>query len=129
VNVSKHRQAIERMYTDRVTVYRHEKVKDQTTKATKLVPVVLYADQPCRLSLKQLAQNSQTEAQNDIGYESKLFIAPEAEIKQGDVLKVTRGRMSSTGWESIAPMRKYAAGEPFPYSTHQEISLQRQEWA
>jgi hypothetical protein len=102
-----------------VTIYRYEKVKDPVTKETKLVPVPFVTDQPCRISQKALGQNGQTEAQNDIVYETKLFIAPEVEIEQGDMLEVTRGEVT----------RKYTAGEPFPYSTHQEISIQRKEWA
>lgn len=130
MNLAKHRQAIERLYTDRATIYRYKRVKDAGTKETKLVPQAVYSDKPCRISQTGLAKNGQTEAQNDIGYESKLFIAPELELKQGDLLEVTRGQITAAGWESIAPVRKYTAGEPFPpYPTHQEISLQRKEWA
>lgn len=119
MNLSRHRRAIERLYTDRCMISRHEKVKDSVTKETKLVPVPIYEDQPCRISQRALGTNQQSEAQNDIAYETKLFISPEIEIKQGDLLEVTRGAVT----------RKYTAGEPFPYPTHQEISLQREEWA
>lgn len=128
IDYVKYRAAIEQMYEDRATIYRHAKVKDRVTKETKLVPVPFISDQPCRISQKALGQNNQTEAQNDISYETKLFIAPEREIKQGDMLEVTRGRFTDFGWEPIAPARKYTAGEPFMYQTHQEISLQRKEW-
>lgn len=116
---SRHRRAIEKMYTDRVSVYRHESIKDPITKETKLVPVTIYEDRPCRISQTGLGRNDQSEAQNDIEYESKLFIAPELELQQGDMLEVTRQTVT----------RKYTTGEPFTYSTHQEISLQRKEWA
>lgn len=115
----RHRKAIEKLYTDRTTIYRYEKVKDPISHETKLVPVPVYSDQPCRISQKALGSNGQTEAQNDITYETKLFVAPELEIKQGDVLEVTRGTVT----------RKYTAGEPFLYPTHQEVSIQRKEWA
>lgn len=75
----------------------------------------IYTDQACRISQKALGTNGQSEAQNDIRYETKLFIAPELEIKQGDEVIVTRGTVT----------RKYQAGEPFPYPSHQEVSLQR----
>ena len=119
MNLTRHRRAIERMYTDRCTIYRHQPVKDPETKTTKLVPQPVYTDHPCRISQRALATNNQTEVQNNITYETKLFIAPEVEIKQGDLLEVTRGTMT----------RRYTAGEPFPYSTHQEVSLQRKDWA
>jgi hypothetical protein len=129
IDYSKHREAIERLYTDRCTVYRYGDAKNEVTKETKQTPQPAHSDQLCRLSQQSLGQNGQTEAQNDIRYETKLFIAPEIEIKQGDMLEVTRGRDTPAGWEAIAPMRKYEAGEPFIYATHQEISIQRKEWA
>lgn len=119
MNLSRHRRTIERMYTDLVTIFRYQQVKDPVTKETKLVLQPIYTDQPCRISQRTLGQNNQTEAQNEIAYETKLFIAPELEIQQGDMLEVTRGTVT----------RKYTAGEPFTYSTHQEISIQRKEWA
>ncbi|GIQ63629.1 phage protein [Paenibacillus cisolokensis] len=119
MNFTRHRRAIERMYTDRATIYRHVQVKDTITKETKLVPQPVYVDQSCRISQRALGQNNQTEAQNEIRYETKLIIAPEVEIRQGDLLEVTRGAVT----------RKYTAGEPFLYSTHQEVSIQREEWA
>lgn len=125
----RHRKAIEKLYTDRTTIYRYEKVKDPISRETKLIPVPVYSDHPCRISQKALGSNGQTEAQNDIAYETKLFVAPELEIKQGDMLEVTRGRITTKGWEPISATRKYAAGEPFLYPTHQEVSIQRKEWA
>lgn len=128
VNYARHRAAIEKLYEDRATIKRNVEVT-APNKATRVELQTIYSDQPCRLSQKQLATNGQTDAQNDIRYETKLFIAPELELQQGDMLEVTRGRNTAAGWEPIAPMRKYEAGEPFPYVTHQEISIQRKEWA
>lgn len=119
MNLERHRRAIERLYTDRVTVYRYEKIKNPVTKETELVLNTVYVDQPCRLSQRTLAANGQTEAENIIQYETKLFIAPELEIRQGDMLEVARGNVT----------RRYTAGEPFVYPTHQEISIQRKDWA
>jgi hypothetical protein len=119
MNLERHRRVIERLYTDRATIYRYVPVKDPVTKETKLVLQAVYSDQPCRISQRVLGQNNQTEAQNEIRYETKLFIAPEVEIRQGDLLEVTRGNVT----------RRYTAGEPFVYPTHQEVSIQRKEWA
>lgn len=119
MDFARHRRAIEKMYTDRATIYRYQPVKDPVTKETKSVPQPVYVDQPCRISQSGLPTNNQTEAQNEIRYETKLFIAPELDIRQGDLLEVTRGTVT----------RKYTAGEPFPYSTHQEVSIQRKDWA
>ena len=119
MNVARYRRVIERLYTDRCTIYRYQAMKDPDTKETKQVLQPVYVDRPCRISQRALGTNDQTEAQNDIRYETKLFIAPELEIRQGDSIEVTRESMT----------RLYTAGEPFLYSTHREVSLQRKEWA
>jgi hypothetical protein len=128
---NRHRALIERMYEDRATISRHvevEKLSGETVLSEAPVPV--FSNVPCRLSQTNLGRNDQTEAQNDIRYEVKLFISPDVVISQGDVIVVTRGRITATGWEPIGEPRSYTAGEPFPpYSTHQEVSLQRDGYA
>ncbi len=119
MDLTRHRQAIERLYTDRATIYRHVQVKDPVTKETRLELQPVYEDQACRISQRTLGVNQQTEAENNIAYEVKLFIASELDIRQGDIIEVVRGNIS----------REYTAGEPFLYPTHQEVSLQRKEWA
>lgn len=116
---TRHRRAIERLYKDICTIYRLQKVKNPDTGVTEMTPVAIYENQPCRISQKSLGTNSQTDAQNNIMYETKLFIAPELGLKQGDKIEATRG----------STVRKYEAGEPFIYETHQEVSIQRKEWA
>lgn len=119
INYKRHRREIERLYEDRCTIYRYQKTTDPDTGETVLKPVAIYSDQKCHVSQKTLGTNNQTDAQNNIAYETKLFIAPELDIKQGDMIAVTRGTVT----------RKYEAGEPFLYPSHQEISIQRKEWA
>jgi len=115
---SRHRKAIERMYTDRATISR-EIESESPSGETKLTQAAVFEDQPCRISQKALSQNTQSEAQNDVRYETKLFIAPELDIRQGDSIDIVRGSV----------MLHYTAGEPFPYTTHQEISVQRRGYA
>ncbi len=118
INYTKHRKAIEKLYDSVCTITRYKKEKDPVSKETILVPELppVCNDQPCRISQKSLATNGQTEAQNSVRYEIKLFIAPEIEIRQGDEISVTR----------YGATTHYQAGEPFPpYPTHQEVSLQR----
>lgn len=119
INYKRHRRVVERLYEDSCTIYRHQKTTDPDTEETVLEPVVIYSDQPCRVSQKTLGTNNQTDAQNDVQYETKLFVAPELEIKQGDMIEATRGTLT----------RKYEAGEPFLYPSHQEVSIQRKDWA
>jgi len=120
---SKHRRAIERLYEDKATISRHVNVKDPVKHETKQLLQPVYTDQRCKLSQTGLARNGQTEDANNIQYDAKLFIAPELEIKQGDVIDITR---AATG-----RVERYSAGKPFPpYRSHQEINLTAvKEWA
>lgn len=122
INYRRHRRTIEKMYDDKATISRHVNVKDPVTKKTKQELQPVYEDQPCKLSQLSLPQNGQTEAENDIKYNAKLFIAPELEIMQGDVIEVLR---KATGLKE-----SYTAGKPFPpYSSHQEVNLSVKDWA
>lgn len=117
INYTRYRRKIEKMYIDRATISRWEKTKIGGETKTELVNK--YTNQPCYLSQRALGANGQTESVNQISYETKLFISPDIEIKQGDIIEVTRDSL----------MRMYTAGEPFPYGSHQEISIQRREKA
>lgn len=120
VNYASQRRVIEKLYEDKCTISRYVKITAPSG-ATRLSeePQAIYTDEPCRLSQKTLGTNDQSDAQNNIAYEIKLFIAPEVEILQGDIIHVTRGKTGK--------IQTYTAGEPFPpYPTHQEISLQRE---
>jgi hypothetical protein len=122
IDYNKYRVAIEGMYEDRATISRHENVKNPVTKETMQDLVTIYENQPCKLSQTSLPKNGQTEDANNIAYNAKLFIAPELEIRQGDVVAVTR---AATGRTVV-----YSAGEPYPpYQSHQEIDLTFKEWA
>lgn len=114
-----HRRKIERLYEDRASISRYAEYEDPHTTETKLGLFSVYENVPCRISRIALATNRQSETVNEIFYETKLFIAPEYEIRQGDVIEVTRGTVK----------RVYKAGEPVVYSTHQEVSIQREQEA
>ena len=111
------RKAVESLYdcTCTITGSTKEKVKDPITKETKLVPKIKYKDIPCKISQKSLSKNNQTDTVNQIAYELKLFIVPEIEIHQGDIIEVTK-------FEVIT---KYIAGEGFSYNSHQEVILSK----
>lgn len=115
----RNRQA-QRYYTDRATVRRSGSYVTEDGE-TRMQPnaVVIYENVPCRISQRALPTNNQSETANDILYETKLFIAPDIEIKQGDSITVIRG----------SSVKQYKAGEPFLYPEHQEISLQRKDRA
>jgi hypothetical protein len=119
---ARHRALIERMYEDTATICRYDDDKNPVTKETELTLYEVYSNQPCKLSQLRLPQDGQTEAQNDVRYDAKLFIAPDVEVQQGDVVSVTR---AATG-----RVETYVAGKPFPpYQSHQEINLTQKGYA
>ncbi|OAB25242.1 ABC transporter ATP-binding protein [Paenibacillus macquariensis subsp. defensor] len=118
INYARYRRRLEKTYEDKCTISRFGP-KKQPNGSTKQELQVVHADIPCRISQKSLGSNGQTESANNISYEIKLFISPDIEIKQGDTVNVTRGTL----------VHLYTAGEPFPYQTHQEVSLQRKDKA
>lgn len=115
------RKAIESLYdcTCNITGGK-EKAKDPVTKETKLIPKIKYEKQSCKVSKQSLSKNNQTDTTNNINYELKLFIAPELEIKQGDIVEVTN---------ILGVKTKYKVGEGFSYYTHQEVILSKEDKA
>jgi len=114
-NYNRERFELEKTYFDEANIYRSVKKKENGQ--TKFVNSLLYKKQVCAISKKTLPNNNQSESSNAIIDAVTLFIAPELEIKQGDVVEVTH----------FGRTHKYIAGEPFVYSTHQEILLDREE--
>lgn len=108
-----------RMYTDLCTVKRHTEIEIEEDSETRHMLAPIYENLPCRISQKALGSNSQTDSVNRISYETKLFLDACYEIRQGDVISVT-GR---------GICRSYKAGEPFVYHRHQEILLEKEDYA
>lgn len=117
------RKAIESLYDCTCNIRVYEKYKDPVTKESKvgINPVPKYEKQPCKVSKQSLSKNNQSDTVNKVVYEIKLFIAPEVEIKQGDEIEVTNEDLNIT--------TKYKAGEGFPYYTHQEVILNKEDKA
>lgn len=110
------RRVVESLYDSICSVSGYEEVKDPVTKKTKLLPKLKCENQPCKISKQSFSKNRQTDTVNEVSYELKLFIAPEVEINQGDVIEVTR----------LGAKLSYKAGEGFPYNTHQEVILTKE---
>ncbi|MBQ7232805.1 MAG: ABC transporter ATP-binding protein [Bacillales bacterium] len=103
-----------RMYTDLCTVKRYGEIETESGE-TRMDLTTVYEGVPCRISQKTLGSNNQSESTNRISYETKLFLSPVFEVRQGDVIDVYRTYHAQT----------YIAGEPFVYHRHQEVSLER----
>lgn len=119
--IERARKAVESLYDCTCNISGgKEKVKDPITKETKLIAKIKYKDVPCRVSKQNLSKNNQSDTVNIVAYELKLFIAPEIEINQGDTIEVTN---------RFGAITKYIAGEGFPYNTHQEVILTKEDKA
>ena len=111
------KKAIESLYEHNCTISRNEKHKDPITKQTKYVLVEKHTNIPCKVSKKGLSSNNQTDTVNSISHEIKLFISPDVEILQGDEITVNQ----------LGFISQYTSGDPFRYSTHQEIVLSKKD--
>lgn len=109
------RKAIEATYFGLLTVTEQQKVKDEKSKLTKTVEVVVLKDQPCRLSFEKLQTAVQTESAATITQGTKLFVSPEVIIKAGSKLTVTQDNVTTDYTHS---------GVAAIYPTHQEINLE-----
>lgn len=109
------RKAIEATYFGTLTVTVHQTVKDEKTKLTKSVGVVVLQDEPCRLSFEKMQTAVQSESAATIVQGAKIFVSPDISIKAGSKLTVTQDNVTTDYTRS---------GESAIYPTHQEIMLE-----
>lgn len=119
--VVKARKAIESMYDGTCTIIERQKVK-LPNKSTGFMDIVVLEDIPCRLSFKTITNTNQTETGvSAVVQVTKVFIAPEIQVKPGSKLTITQNDVT-TEYKS--------SGQPAIYTTHQEIELELFErWA
>lgn len=114
--VSAQRKALERLWKDRCTVYKREKVKDSTTKLTDFEEKPLFQDQPCKLSFETL-NSSSGDPVAVVSQTVKLFLSPDLEIPAGCKIVVTR-------FNDLERKFTYSkSGEAGVFTNHQEIQL------
>ena len=101
-------------YNGVCTVIEQQSVVDSKRKVTKFEEVTVLNEQPCHLSFETITKNSESESANDVTQTTKLFIAPELEIKSGSKIVVTQNNVTTEYTRS---------GIPAVYDTHQEIIL------
>lgn len=114
--VSAQRKALERLWKDRCTVYKREKVKDPITKLTDFEEKPLIQDQPCKLSFETLTSTS-GDPVAVVSQTVKLFLSPDVEIPAGCKIVVTR-------FNNLERKFTYSkSGEAGVFTNHQEIQL------
>lgn len=110
----KARKAIESLYDGKCTITEHQKVQKEN-KSTGFQDVIVQEEIPCRLSFNTVNNANQTETAASIVQITKVFLAPEIQVKPGSKLTITQNGVT-TDYKS--------SGEPAFYSTHQEIVLE-----
>lgn len=115
------RKAIETTYFGTLTVTETKKARDENSKLTKIEPVVVLENQPCRLSFEALKAAVQSESAASVTQITKLFVSPDVLIKAGSKITVTQDGVTTD---------YTCSGVPAMYPTHQEIILELFErWA
>lgn len=115
------KKAIELTYDCTCNIIEHQKYQKEN-KSTDFKDIVVLENQKCKLSFENIAKNSQDDVKSNVVQTTKLFIAPEIEIKTGSRIDVTNVLGQVTSYKS--------SGKSAIYQTHQEIMLELFErWA
>jgi hypothetical protein len=116
-----HRAAVEMTYTDICSISGYVSVKDEETGITSKVEKNISDGIPCRLSYEKTDTANQQTGAAERTLVTKLFLAPETEVKAGSKITITSNGVT----------RAYCmSGEPAIYADHQEVMLQMFErWA
>lgn len=109
------RKAIEATYFGTLTVTERKKEKDERSKLTKDVEVVVLENQPCKLSFEKLQTAIQSDSAATITQVTKLFVSPDISISAGSKITVSQDNVTTD---------YTCSGVPAIYPTHQEIILE-----
>lgn len=109
------RKAIEATYFGTLMVTEMQKVKDERSKLTKDVEVVVLENQRCKLSFEKLQTAVQSDSAATITQVTKLFVSPDVSIKAGSKITVTQDSVTTD---------YTCSGVPAVYPTHQEIMVE-----
>ena len=105
------------LYFDSMDIYRKEKVKDPNTGVTTMQEVLKYSNLQCALDKKDEVTTGGELGTTYISAAYKLFCRPTVDIRLGDKLVITYNGISEV----------FEAGEPYPYKSHQEITVTKKE--
>lgn len=112
-------KALEKTYTGRMDVYGFTNIETDWGE-TRQEKILLIENQPCALSQKDIVTVSPVGGATRIQYQAKLFIGPEIELTAGSEIIVRQDGMQ---------YRFIHSGEAFRYVSHQEILIERLEYA
>ena len=113
------RMALEATYEDTAVIFRPEAVKGPDG-FTRPQDRPVYTGVICALSAVS-DNSSQTDAQQNLRYDCKLFVQPDKEICPGDTVTVSRFGRFQVPSPSVQTFE--VVGEPLLYATHREVLL------
>jgi len=114
------REVLESTYTGTCDIVERQKVTKEN-KSTGFEEITVLEKQPCKLSFSTIKSSAPGEAAASIVQITKLFIAPEIDVRPGSKLTVTQNGTTAEYTRS---------GKAAVYNTHQEIVLELfQGWA
>ena len=103
-------EILESTYFDRCTIKRKEKIKNPNTGVTETVEKIIAENVKCALSKKDV-QTMSSDGVGKLAFSHLLFLNPNIDIQEGDIVEVTvMGKISI-----------YLASKPFYYSSHTEV--------
>lgn len=115
-----HRKLVESLYNGFCDIYQYEKKRDEQSKLTKGVEILVAENIPCRLSFSSIPTASGDGTTVSRQQAVKLFLAPEASVKAGSKIVVTQNGVTKA---------YKGSSEPAIYTSHQEINLELfKEW-
>lgn len=107
------RRAIESLYKDTCDVVEYQSYT-KANKSTGKQEVTVIENQPCKLSYSAIKSNDDTESAESLSQITKLFIAPELNIKPGSKIIVKHQNRT---------LEFQNSGLPGVFESHQEIML------
>lgn len=107
-------KAVESLYNGVCTITEYQNVKREN-KSTAFEEVVVFENQPCRMSYRTVNPTSQGEIASAVAQSVTIFMSPTIEVKPGSKLTITQNGVTTVYKSS---------GTPAVYSSHQEIPLE-----
>ena len=108
------KKALESLYTGVCDVYEFGPSKDPVTNITTNQEILVHTAIPCRVSFKTIQETAQGDGPATVTQVTKLFLAPDLEIKPGSKIVVTQNGRTF----------EYAStGAPAVYTNHQEVVM------
>lgn len=111
------RNPLARLWTDKATITRPSKVKDDNN-ISDFIDVVVGSDIPCRVSWNVKVPRTDATLIQTTDMEARLFFGLDTDIKAGDIVTLVRDGYTYVFQEITIPMR---------HSRHLEVNCKAQQ--